>query len=641
MQRYVFLSALIGLALTLGAPSRAEAQTSTSVLVDDFVPQPLQGDQFWPHSRLGGDRGEIGGPGSGVVDWGEGVVTASITEGTDTWRGVWTSLNHPNAENVPLDFSAIFPPQILAGYQGRVTGIEVQVLDGQGAFKVELKAPGGSVAWQDSVSLSGGQQDLQFDLPELGEIQNLNWLVLGDSGDFVEVGRVELAVELPALATRDRAFLWSYGMLLSNWDTASGLTRDRANYLAGDFDNVSASGMQAAAAVMASHLGFVSQSAAVDIVIATGAGLGALPRCHGLWPHFVKNGQIAPGQEWSSLDSIIAIVALLEAQEALGLDTADVEQVLADIDWAGLILPNGTISHGYNHDCTQRLDPTWEDFGTESWLANFGYAAATGQVAKMDNTPPTANGSGFIDEEAWLLVPPPAVDRWGIEWQVYRQQAASNQLAYYEDHPCYDEPGLFGLSAAEVPDPASVSASQVYQPFGIGGESPPNDGSALPGLEHAVIVPHYAALIAPLRPDEASTLWAWMEGEGFTPLNNVESLMFIDEPVCEEVAWNALKGSWNLSLQTLGWGRLLAENDNPLHASVFANDVLRRGYLAMTGAVGGIAELPEVEKENSQIGGPDSSGADHGVAAGVAAAVAVGAMALGAAAWYARRRRGN
>jgi hypothetical protein len=47
------------------------------------------------------------------------------------------------------------------------------------------------------------------------------------------------------------------------------------------------------------------------------------------------------------------------------------------------------------------------------------------------------------------------------------------------------------------------------------------------------------------------------------------------------MAWNALKGSWNLSLQTLGWGRLLAGDDNPLHQGLWANGVLRRGYLCM------------------------------------------------------------
>jgi len=641
VQRYVFLSVLIGLAVTLQVPSRAEGASSTNVLVDDFVPQPVQGEELWDYNRLGGARGEIGSE-SGNVDWGQGFVRATITEGTDTWLGVWTSLNHPNAENIPLDFSAIFPSQIVADYQGRVTGVRVRVLDGQGTFKLEVKPWDGTPPWSESRALTGGQQDLPFNLPDLGEIQNLNWLVLGGSGDFVEVDRVELIVEVPALPTRERAFLWSYGMLLSDWDSVSDLTRDWSKYPAGNRDNVSASGMQAAAAVMAWHLGIISESDATEIVTRTADALMDLPRCHGLWPHLVQNGQIHPDSEWSSLDTIIAIVALLEAQEALGLDTADVEQVLTDIDWAGLILPDGSISHGYNHDCTQRLGLGWEDFGTESWLANFGYAAATGQVAEMDNTPPTANGSGFIDEEAWLLVPPPQLDRWGIEWQAYRQQAASNQLAYYEDDPCYGQLGLFGLSAAEVPDPASVDPSDTYQAFGVGGESAPNDGTAL--LGHAVIVPHYAALIASLRPDEASAFCNWIEGEQlFTPLNNAESLMFVDEPTCEEVAWNALKGSWNLSLQTLGWGRLLAGNDNPLYAALLANDMLRRGYTTMTGAVavGGIAQLPEVEIEDSQLEGPGSSGADYSFAARVAAAVTAGTIALGAAGCFARRRWGN
>jgi hypothetical protein len=635
VQRLLMLPVLVALAIAPHVPSEVQAAPSTSVLVDDFAPQPLQGDQFWFYNRLGGDRGQISGPGSGVVDWGEGVVTATITEGTDTWIGVWTSLNHPIAENVGLDFSAILPSQILPDYQGSVTGVRFRVLDGQGTFQAEVQAPDLSLPWSGSVPLSGGQQDIPFDLPALGEARNLNWLVIGGSGDFVEVDRVELIVEVPALVTQERAFLWSYAMLLSNWDPASGLTRDRANSPAGDFDNVSASGLQAAAAAMAWHLGFISTPVAEEIVTGTATALVDLPTCHGLWPHFVENGQIAPDTEWSSLDSVIAIVALLEAHEALGLETAAIEQVLTDIDWAGLILPDGSMSHGYDHDCAQRLEAGWKDFGTESWLANFGYAAATGEVAEMDHTPPTFNGSGFIDELAWLLVPPPHRDRWGIEWQVYRQQAASSQLAYYEDHPCYEPQGLFGLSAAEVPDPSSVDPSQIYQAFGVGGKIPPNDGTAL--LGHAVVVPHYAALIASLRPDEASAFWNWIEGQGlFTPLNNVESFMFVDEPACEQVVWNALKGSWNLGLQTLGWGRLLVGDDNPLYAGLSANDMLRPGYTTMTAAVGGVAQLPEIEDRQLEV--PESSSLDYSLIVGVVAAVIAGVIALGGAAWYARTR---
>ena len=57
-------------------------------------------------------------------------------------------------------------------------------------------------------------------------------------------------------------------------------------------------------------------------------------------------------------------------------------------------------------------------------------------------------------------------------------------------------------------------------------------------------------------------MWAWLINEGlFSPLNNVESLMFTNGSDCNtsDLSWNQLKGSWNLALQTLGWGRYLAE----------------------------------------------------------------------------------
>ena len=56
--------------------------------------------------------------------------------------------------------------------------------------------------------------------------------------------------------------------------------------------------------------------------------------------------------------------------------------------------------------------------------------------------------------------------------------------------------------------------------------------------------------------------------------------------------------------------------------------------------VGGIAELPDVAGTplEAEAGGP--WGPSASVVAGVVAAIAAGALALGGAAWYARRRRG-
>ena len=53
-------------------------------------------------------------------------------------------------------------------------------------------------------------------------------------------------------------------------------------------------------------------------------------------------------------------------------------------------------------------------------------------------------------------------------------------------------------------------------------------------------------------------------------------------------------------------------------------------------SVGGIAELPDVA--GTPLEAPASSRSNAAVLAGIAAAVAAGAVALGGAAWYARRR---
>ncbi len=578
---------------TTPANAKKYAEQRWAILVDDFKPQPKRGEAWWQQgNRLGGNRGQIDGPpsGKGRVVWEKGFARAAIDSGVSTYVGVFSSLNHPDYDCKPLNFSAIFPPQILSQYQGRITALRIQIRNGKGRFKIELRAqPVCSTQqitkWDTTVTLQGGQQTVECALPDtLRQILVLNWIVIGDAGDFVEAERVELIANLPALELPQRAFLWSYSMLLANWNPASGLTRDHAYFAAGFFDNVSAGAMLSAATVMASHLGFIAEASTKEIVAKTTDALMALDTCKGLWPHFLTNGRIKPGTEWSSIDTIIALIALIEARQALALPTAALENALAAIAWNSLLVENKSISHGYYENCTQHIGEAgkpkaiWKDFGTESWLVNLGYAAATSDTAVFDHTPPTYNGSGFIDELAWLLVPAPQQDRWGTEWCAYRQQATEAQIAYYRERPCFGgPPRLFGLSAAEVPDLSLVIPDSTYQAFGDGGDTLPNDGVKLFG--HAVIVPHYAGLISSLRPAEALALWEWLEQQGlFTPLNNVESLMFNDESTCSDLTWNALKGSWNLSLQTLGWGRYLAGENNPLCRAMWNNAKLRRGW---------------------------------------------------------------
>jgi hypothetical protein len=571
------------------------------ILLDDFGPQPYQGQSVYFYNRLGGDRGALN---DSSLGWGDGRVSAMISSG-NAWGGVWMSLNHPIREGLAVDFSAILPPQIVPAFQTQITGLVVRVVHATPGrtLKLELK-DGSSLRWKEEISLSGGSEVLSCDLPPLGSVNH--FVVVLDHaspGDSIVLESVSLEETTAITDTATAAFVWTYGMLLSNWNPTTGLVRDKAKDASGEFDAIQATGSLAAATAVAEQLGVVTHSSAVQIVDKISDTLLLdLPRYHGLWPHWVTvsgDGEtaIVPDTEWSSVDTAIAAVGLLAAQDALGMDTAGTEQLLQAIDWDDLVTPYG-ISHGYRY--TGDLIPyAWDTFGGESWLVEMVYAGATGRIAPMTYpSPPTANGSGFIDELAWLFVPPPpGPDYWGTDWTSYRLEAADDQIAYFPTHhpdSCLSQLGLYGLSAAEVPAPWAVPQHGIYQAFGAGGLAEANDGVALLGAP--VAVPHYAAMTASLRPEEAVAMWDWLIDHGhFSPLTNVESLLFPAGSDCSDAAlvWNQLKGSWNLSLQALGWGRYLAERDGQvpvLWQATTANSLLGRGYTHL--ARGGSAAAP-------------------------------------------------
>ena len=137
-----------------------------------------------------------------------------------------------------------------------------------------------------------------------------------------------------------------------------------------------------------------------------------------------------------------------------------------------------------------------------------------------------------------------------------------------------------------MPNPAELPKESIYQAFGMGGQfAPVNDGAAL--LGKPTVVPHYSAMIAMLNPQAAIKMWDWLIVNGFfSPLNNVESMTVPSISNCNSssVLWNQLKGSWNLSLQTLGWGRYLAELDGKipvLWQATSENLFLGMGYLRL------------------------------------------------------------
>lgn len=649
--RFIFVLTVFLLACLFPSPSMGAAKTFTdqlpipesreqlaatpvTILVDDFKPQHYQGDPIYFYNRLNGDRGALN---DGVVQWENGKVRAAVSAGK-TWTGIWESLNHPDIEHLPINFSAILPPQILPAYQSQITGITVKIAGGTVGrqFRVELKN-GETPIWSISIGLSGGAQTIDKALPALGNISQIV-LVLDNAvqGDFVTIERISLTATTQIPASPGKAFVWSYAMLLANWDPVTGLVRDVAKAPSGDFDAIQSTGSLAAATALAEQLGVISHDSAVAIVNKiSDTLLNDIPRFHGLWPHWVvsENGTfsiLGPdgvnditgldcqpgactdhngdglndvtrqpcnpsvctdiGTEWSSVDTVIAALGLLNAQEALGLDTSMTEQILKTIDWNQLKTPNG-ISHGY--DYAGLLIPyTWDAFGGESWLVNLAYASATGKIAQITfGSPPTANGSGFIDELAWLFVPAPSSpDAWGTDWSLYRAGAAETQISYYPGHyptSCFTQWGLFGLSAGEVPDPSLVAKKNIYQAFGVGGRFVNvNNGSDTMGAP--VVTPHYSAMLAPFRSQEAILMWDRLITQGyFSPLNNVESLMYtpVNSGCTSTAVFNDLKGSWNLALQTLGWGNYLAQKkgeDPSTWLAVGQNAFLRGGYLLLT-----------------------------------------------------------
>jgi hypothetical protein len=581
--------------------------------VDDFDTRSIDDP-----NRLDGGNATLGYP---SLVWGQGQVTVTAT--SITWGvGIYHKLNFKDGEEQPINFSAILPSQIPSEYQSKITGLTVQIVDGTPGktLNVELRN-GADKPWEGSEPLTGGAQTITFnDLNVSSDIKTLNWF-LGPvtPNDYVVVDHVAFTATTSITDIALAGFVWSYGMLLNNWDPNTGLVRDQARDLKGVHDGIQSTGSLAAATVVAEQLGVIDHTDAVQIVTQiSNTLLSEIPRYHGLWPHFVEEISstgvltIESGKEWSSIDTAIAAIGLLEAQKALSLDTSGTKRMLRGIDWDDLLTPEG-ISHGYSYTGTlmSNSENTWNTFGGESWLVGWAYAVATHKIAPLRyKNPPTANGSGFIDEIAWLFVEPPEVDAldvWCGDWDSYRKEAADKQILYYHNSGyCFDQLDLFGLSAAEVPAPEMVT--NTYQAFGVGGQHTTDAISGSTLLGAPVAVPHYSAMIASLRPTETITMWTWLINEGpLSPLNNVESLMFPTTTNCtaSDMKWNHQKGSWNLALQTLGWGRYLAKKRGQvpiLWQAARADVFLDNGYeLLAPGLLTLLADPYPMLKESSQL----------------------------------------
>jgi hypothetical protein len=408
----------------------------------------------------------------------------------------------------------------------------------------------------------------------------LNWLV--DGPGWATVDEVRLLLESPVLPTREAMFLFSYGHLSQCYDPATGWVRDRANWPAVDDTAVQAIGMFALASAVAYDRGYIDQQSAANIVAKTQAALISMPRLHGLLPHVLQNGAIEEHSEWSSVDTAITLVSSILASQLMGQGTSALETMLRQIDWSDLT--DGftrSVSHGYKADGS-KIPSRWDTFGGESFLVAIALSAANpGMFPMIESYPqaPTWDGSGFNDEISALLFPMTGEDYLMNDWDAYRRAAFLKQASYFSAVPWYSGPGLFGLSASEVPEPWKDGPD--YGAWGAGGHNgQANDGSSLVG--YPIIAPHYAAMVVKEQPGSAETLFEYLAARNlFSPLNNVESFGIT---TAGAVRWNELKGSWNLTLQTLGAGRSLSGPNYAPYTALAANAFLNNGYLALIGS---------------------------------------------------------
>ncbi len=552
--------------------------------VDPFVAQPLQNEQleFSFYNDLGGDRGEVKSATGGEVFWNPGSIRAEIS-GDLAFAGIFESVNGVIREGNPLDFNALFPAEILPAFQPQADALLLNFAEGLGPVTVKLESPSGQSLFAETVSLASGSRNVRVQLPNPApaNVQAIVITVDGAAGNFFVLDDIAIEIDTPDMGSLEQS-VWSYAALRANYDEFLNILGDRKNFPAADFANVPATGGLALAAVQMESLGVISQQDALAIVTGITNTFLSLPTLNGLLPHFVEDPnpsdglvdlQIIPGTEFSSVDTTAGLLPLLEARQLLGLSTTMVEQLFIDINWENLILPNGTISHGYT-DTGELLPTGWDVWSSESFLVGWAYAAARPNAPLADlvfPTPPTFDGAQFNDELAALFLNMTGIDVWGNDWQAYRTKAANEHV-----NAGAAMGGL--LSPAEVAEPWTVPAADIYQAFGIGGIIGRNDGSALTGQVHGA--PHALGLVASHEPAAAQAGWEFLKQQGvLSPINTVESLYVGQTEGVPHAVANPLKSGWNLMLQTLGWSRAATGANNYLAYDAAAqNDFIAAGF---------------------------------------------------------------
>ncbi len=504
---------------------------------------------FENFTHLASDFGWMG-PGEGRIDAKNGIIRVKRD---GEWTGAWHSL-----AGLARQSERTLDPADLVGLGGdpaKMSAARELALNasGHGLFRLELVDVHHKIIWQRSMTLNSDHTVThRFPIaPEVpGRIKFMNWVA--EKNCEVQISSIGFIAERPEMPLEEWAFRISLGKLRRCHDAASGLTRDRGHLPAGKFESISSTGMHALASALGAAEGLLDRERVVAEIDRTLGTLEGIDTASGFFPHFIQRGTdgknvIVPGTEYSTVDTSIALHALLLATRVLGLEDRQqrVVAMIGRIDFDAVTDQEGWISHGFYEDGKTRLPAMWRDWGGETALvlALESMIPERKPCGKMLSSGEPYRGVGFIAEIQSLFYPDfdqPAPDRVSrISWPKVRRGLLMQQIAYPNRHwpeSAAARFGIFGLSAGESGMPGAGYTANGVEVMGV-----------------RWIHPHYMLMGLALSGDD-------LYAKGLKDLDSREFLYPFGLPENIEVELqlqNPMQGSLNASFEALaayhGW----------------------------------------------------------------------------------------
>ncbi len=560
-----FLPALLVAAAAAYSPAQEVGRRLWQPVLDYTVREPASApgapgngrhriNPFITYTHLGTDFG-FHGPAEPSITWRDGRVCMDLQGGSD-WAGMWHSLAGRAVDGTAvLDFDRCYPSMVAGSVQPAVTELMVMA-SGKGKLKLEIKSATQGTLWTQEVEVNANEDrpyTMLVPSHQLHSAKFVNWTA--EPGSNVCLTKLDLGMQMPAMAFDKYVLLASYAKMARCYSPELGFLKDRAHIRDGDFNSMPATGLFALATAMMCQpdVAMVAPEAAREVVKKIWQSVATIPTAKGLLPHFVKfiNGKpvIHPGTEFSSVDTAIYYQSMFLAAQML--DDHDISKAAMDrirqVDFAGLVLPDGAISHGLRDDGKTLLKFGWRDWGGETamvmLLARMAGVNLPHEVMQSNGL--AWQGTGFIAEIQSLFHPdfdsivPDAVSK--VNWHEARMNMLTRQKNYFPkalQDSAAARVGFYGLSAGEG------AYGTTYE---VGGVDLPSQ---------QLVHPHYILMSGSLEdnPETVYALLRRMEQSGWlTPWGLVENIR------ADGSGYLPMISALNAGFETLGAYHLLAK----------------------------------------------------------------------------------